>query len=567
MSGAGPRTLVVECGVECSVDGGVDGGYASWRAQALRALAAGWPPETVTWTERGSAASGGTEQLMLLGPGAAPVSGDDAPVPGDNAPVSGDNARAAGDNAPVSGDDAVPAARPDTTGAAPDVRVSKALAALLQDAARYRSPQRWAFLYRVLWRWCQGDRAVASAADEDGARLHAMAKAVRRAHHDMIAYVRFHRRGGDGMPEYLAWYEPEHDVLADAADHFARRMGGASWWIGTPQGAALWDGHALQFSGTPADALATADIAALRAGAAADDIEPLWLAYYRSIFNPARLNEAALEQHMPVRFWKGLPEGRLIPAMIADARNGARRVAQAGAVGTMKGKPVAVDAQDAQPLRPAPSSLDQCRRCELWRHATQAVPGHGPETARIMLVGEQPGDQEDLAGRAFVGPAGKVLDEAMRRAGVPPDSVYVTNAVKHFKWIPRGKRRLHKTPGQREVEACAHWLDEERARVRPAVIVTLGATALAAILGQKASLRDYLNRPVRLGDAWVVATWHPSYALRVDDAGKREDIVAAIGQAIAQGRELAAAPAPPARPPSPPSPTPPSPPPSAAERQ
>lgn len=518
MSGAGSAVLAVE------------GGYAGWRAQALRALAAGRPPETVTWVEHGSAADAGTEQLMLLDAPAAPA-------------------------APVPGDDAVPPAPSNTLGAAPQVRISRALAALLQEAAHYRSPQRWGFLYRVLWRWCQGDRAVASPADEDGARLHAMAKSVRRAHHDMIAYVRFHRRSGQGIPEYLAWYEPEHDVLADAADHFARRMGGSSWWIGTPQGAALWDGQALQLSDTPADAVvdavAGADVAALRSGAAADEIEPLWLAYYKSIFNPARLNEAALEQHMPVRFWKGLPEGRLIPAMIADARNGARRVAQAGAVGTMKGKPVAVDAQDAQPLRPPPSSLDQCRRCELWRHATQAVPGHGPETARIMLVGEQPGDQEDLAGRAFVGPAGKVLDEAMRRAGVPPDSVFVTNAVKHFKWIARGKRRLHKTPAQREVEACAHWLEEERARVRPAVIVTLGATALGAILGRKASLQDYLNAPVQLGGAWLVATWHPSYALRVDDPAKREDIVSAIGQAIARGRELVAA----ATPPSPPSPS------------
>ncbi|ESJ12526.1 DNA polymerase [Cupriavidus sp. HPC(L)] len=520
MSGASSPVLVV------------DGGYAGWRAQALRALAAGWPPEAVTWVERGSAACTGTEQLRLLDADAAPPSGDGEPS----------------------------AQRQDTAGAAPAIRVSKALAALLQQAARYRSPQRWAFLYRVLWRWCQGDRAVASPADEDGARLHAMAKSVRRAHHDMIAYVRFHRRSNGGSPEYLAWYEPEHDVLADAADHFARRMGGSSWWIGTPQGAALWDGHTLQLSETPASGVAGAvagiDVDALRAGASADDIEPLWLAYYRSIFNPARLNEAALEQHMPVRFWKGLPEGRLIPAMIADARNGARRVAQAGAVGTMRGKPVAVNPEDAQPLRPAPSSLDQCRRCELWRHATQAVPGHGPQTARIMLVGEQPGDQEDLAGRAFVGPAGKVLDEAMRRAGVPPDSLYVTNAVKHFKWIARGKRRLHKTPAQLEVEACAHWLDEERARVRPSVIVTLGATALGAMLGPEASLRDHLNAPVRLGDAWLVATWHPSYALRVDDAGKREDIVSAIAQAIAKGRELAAAAVTPPSPPSPPSPSP-----------
>lgn len=390
-------------------------------------------------------------------------------------------------------------------------------------------------LYRVLWRWWHGDRAVASAADEDGARLHVMAKSVRRAKHDMIAYVRFYRRDNAGMPEYLAWYEPEHDVLGHAAEHFARRMGTSSWWIGTPQGAALWDGHVLQVSGVPAD------VTAIRASVAADQIETLWLAYYRSIFNPARLNETALRRHMPVRFWKGLVEGPLIPAMIAEARNGARRVAQASAVGAMRGKQVAVDAQCAQPPRAVPSSLDECRRCELWRHATQAVPGYGPETARIMLVGEQPGDHEDLAGRAFVGPAGQVLDEALRRAGVSPDTVYLTNAVKHFKWIARGKRRVHRTPAQHEVHACTHWLEQELARVRPAVIVTLGATALGAILRRKVNIRNYLGVPVRLGDAWLVATWHPAYALRVDEAAAREEIVAVIGKAIACGKQLAAA--------------------------
>lgn len=495
MNGACPSTLLI------------DGGYASWRSQALRALAAGWPPEAVTWVERGSVTSVTTAQMPLDYPTAAPVVYDDR--------TQGSGAHS--DSASLR------------------VSVSSALASLLQDAALYRSPQRWALLYQILWRWWHGDRAVASAADEDGARLHAMARSVRRAKHDMIAYVRFHRRGGAGMPEYLAWYEPEHEVLAYAAEHFAHRMGTSSWWIGTPQGAALWDGATLQLSAVSGDA------ATIRTRAAVDEVESLWLAYYKSTFNPARLNETALHQHMPVRFWKHLPEGSLIPAMIADARSGARRVAQASAVRAMTGKQVAVDAQRAQPSRPIPSSLDECRRCELWRNATQAVPGHGPETARMMVIGEQPGDHEDLTGRAFVGPAGQVLDEALRRAGVPRDAVFLTNAVKHFKWIARGKRRLHKTPAQREVHACAHWLEQELARVRPAVIVTLGATALGAVLRRNVNLHDYLHAPVRLGDAWLIATWHPSYALRVDGAAAREAIVAAMGKAVACGRQLATA--------------------------
>src|SRR5690606_38278333 len=119
-----------------------------------------------------------------------------------------------------------------------------------------------------------------------------------------------------------------------------------------------------------------------------------------------------------------------------------------------------------------------CRRGELWRPATQAVPGPGRDAARVMLVGEQPGDHEDLAGQVFIGPAGQVLDEALTCAGVPRDALYLTNAVKHFKWVARGKRRIHKTPAQREIDACSHWLQEELERVRPEVIVALGATEI-----------------------------------------------------------------------------------------
>lgn len=472
----------------------VDGGYPQWRHLALQALSNEWPPESLNWVSHLPSAPA-AQQLSL-----------DTPAVTANSP-------------------ALPAqARP---------RISRDLAALLQDAALFRSAERWAFLYKVLWRWQQGDRSVASPADEDGARLSAMAKAVRRAKHDMIAYVRFRSRGPASTPEYLAWYEPEHDVLPYAAEHFAGRMGTSTWCIGTPQGAALWDGHALRLTDTPADT------AAWQADTRDDAIEPLWLTYYQSIFNPARLNTTALEQRMPVRFWKGLPEGELIPRMIADARNGAQRTGQASGVGVMTGKPIAVDARLAQPQRPAATSLDQCRRCELWRDATQAVPGSGPASARIVVIGEQPGDHEDLAGRPFIGPAGQVLDEALRRAGVARDSLYLTNAVKHFKWEPRGKRRLHKTPAQREVEACAHWLDEELARLQPAVIVTLGATALRAVLGKEAALKDHLGQPLQRGQQWLVATWHPSYALRSGDASAHDACVRDIAHALGRAASLA----------------------------
>jgi uracil-DNA glycosylase len=474
----------------------IDDSYAAWREAALGALASGIAPEQIDWRVDGCDARS-----------AAPALFDDhAPLP----PAS----------------------------AAAKVRISRDLAELLKDAALYRDTARWAFLYRVLWRWHGGDRSVASPADTDGARLYKMAKSVRRAKHDMIAYVRFRLRepGNDApapdLPEYIAWYEPEHDVLAWSAEHFARRMGRSTWLISTPDSAAWWNGSALRLerrTALPHD----------HGNPGADEAEALWLAYYRSTFNPARLNETALEQHMPVRFWKGLPEGRLIPSMISEAKSGARRIAQASGVGMLGGKSVPVDARDAQPLRQQPTTLDACRRCTLWQHATQAVEGIGPHDARIMLIGEQPGDQEDLAGKPFVGPAGRLLDVAIERAGLSRDRLYLTNAVKHFKWMLRGKRRLHKTAAQQEIDACGYWLERELERVKPAVVVTLGATALGALLHEKISLSDCIDRTLDVNGMQVIATWHPSYALRQQDDEARESVLAAIASALTRARELA----------------------------
>src|SRR5437763_12658516 len=172
---------------------------------------------------------------------------------------------------------------------------------------------------------------------------------------------------------------------------------------------------------------------------------------------------------------------------------------------------------------PLKARLGACRRCDLWANATQGVAGRGPGRARLMLVGEQPGDEEDLAGEPFVGPAGRLLAKALDEAAIDPARVYVTNAVKHFKWEPRGKRRIHKTPAQREVDACHAWLDEEIARVRPRVLVALGATALTAVLERKMAIRDARGQALdHPSGARVFATYHPSAALRAPTPELRE---------------------------------------------
>jgi DNA polymerase len=199
-----------------------------------------------------------------------------------------------------------------------------------------------------------------------------------------------------------------------------------------------------------------------------------------------------------------------------------------------RSEPLDLDARPPASLDAVAAGVDRCRRCDLWRHATQGVPGEGPAHARMLLVGEQPGDKEDLAGRPFVGPAGQVLDKALAEAGVPRAETFVTNAVKHFKHEPRGKRRIHKTPDAGEVAACRWWLDAERRLVRPAVVVAMGATATLAVFGRTRAIGRFRQQALQLQDqAKGVVTYHPSYLLRVPDAAAKAQAYAMFVEDLA----------------------------------
>jgi DNA polymerase len=191
--------------------------------------------------------------------------------------------------------------------------------------------------------------------------------------------------------------------------------------------------------------------------------------------------------------------------LFADARPGETEAARPGS------------------LAEARDMAASCTRCPLYRNATQTVFGEGADHAPIMLVGEQPGDQEDLQGRPFVGPAGKVLDRGLEDAGIDRKTVFVTNAVKHFKFEPRGKKRLHKRPNNDEVDVCRWWLDLERGFVRPKVVVALGATAIRGITGRSVSVTSLRGQAKPLDDgAMLVATVHPSFLLRMPDRDAAE---------------------------------------------
>jgi uracil-DNA glycosylase len=185
--------------------------------------------------------------------------------------------------------------------------------------------------------------------------------------------------------------------------------------------------------------------------------------------------------------------------------------------------PFDLDPPPLRSLRELAKAENECRRCPLYKGATQAVPGEGRSHARLMLVGEQPGDKEDLAGKPFVGPAGRILDRALVDAGIPRTEVFVTNAVKHFKHEMRGKRRLHKRPNADEIERCGVWLDVERAIVKPAAIIALGATAARSLFGRTVTIAKTRGRELHLADGTAAfVTIHPSWLLRIDDDAEKE---------------------------------------------
>ncbi len=402
---------------------------------------------------------------------------------------------------------------------------------LLESISCYRTEGRYELMYRLAWRALfENPRLLEDAADRDVRSATLMDAAVRRDVHKMHAFVRFREIENDqGAPTYFAWFEPEHDILRRGALFFAQRFPNMRWTIATPAGAAVWNLQTLQF-------VESAQAAERPAG---DDYESLWRTYYRNICNVARINPSAMQREMPQKYWKNLPEAAEIGALI---RSG---LSQGSAGQTQAAERDHMTKAVERALGRIPQSNSGpagCQRCDLWRHATQAVLGEGPFTARLMLVGEQPGDEEDLRGHPFVGPAGRILDQALIEAGLTRSALYITNAVKHFKWEPRGKRRLHKKPDVREINACHLWLDEEITATDATVIVALGATALRSLLGTARSVESARTQTLaHASGATIIATYHPSAILRAE--GERADLLrSALIDDLKRARELASRP-------------------------
>ena len=394
---------------------------------------------------------------------------------------------------------------PAPPGDAPPVRASRDFLDLAGRAALHRDPGRFDLLYRVLWRLQAVPRLMADRADPDVRAIDALARAVRRDMHKMRAFVRFRVVETGQGAHYVAWFEPMHHILRANAGFFVRRFAAMRWSILTPQGAVHWDGAALH-EGPPASRTDCP---------AGDPAEALWRTYYASIFNPARLKIDAMVKEMPRRYWKNLPEADLIPELIASAQ--AREAAMIALGGDNAGRPPAT-------LAALDEAVAACRRCAIGCNGTRAVPGKGPPDARLMIVGEQPGDHEEQAGHPFVGPAGHVLRQHADAIGLNLAVARLTNAVRHFKHVSQGKQRLHQTPTAREIDTCRWWLDAERALIRPRVIVALGASAARAILGRTIGVQQERGRLIALDDgARLVITSHPAHQLRLGEAARADE--------------------------------------------
>ena len=399
---------------------------------------------------------------------------------------------------------------------APSFPVPRGFVELAKDAVCHSDPQRFALLYELLLR-IKGDREILDdAADPLVRRASALAKAVRRDIHKMHAFVRFREIDG----RFVAFFEPEHHIVRRAASFFVNRFTNMRWSVLTPELSIHWDGERL-----------TEGPGATRAEApAGDPLEETWRTYYSSIFNPARLKVGAMLKEMPKKYWRNMPETSLVQPLIASARS--RELEMIDRSVAKQGLEDALEAERAiQPRSNLRTSWEElfkeargCTRCELYKFGTQTVFGEGPLDATIMFVGEQPGDQEDLAGRPFVGPAGAVFDAALEQAGIDRSQVYVTNAVKHFKFIQRGKRRIHNKPDGGEITACRWWIDNERALIKPPITVALGAMAGRSLFGKIVTISKLRGEPHELPDGsecWI--TVHPSSILRAPDEEARRE--------------------------------------------
>jgi uracil-DNA glycosylase len=411
---------------------------------------------------------------------------------------------------------------------APPVRLPRELAELAAIVVCHRNSDKYAQLYQSIWRVLRGEPHLLQVHSDPTVRsLEIKQKEIRRDLHKMHAFLRFRKLDGmsKGEERFIAWFEPGHYILEESAGFFVNRFRNMVWSILTPLGSIHWDKCDLRFG--PAGE---------RRDAHADDGYQLgWETYYRSTFNPARTNTRMMRTHMPKKYWRNMPETQAIADLVRSASSRVHRMIDQEAAQPRKRNP---DKAVAMLRQRGPQSLEELNAMidaaePMVLGGTRAVFGEGPVEAAIAFVGEQPGDIEDLERRPFVGPAGQLFDNALKQAGIDRRACYTTNAVKHFKFEQRGKKRIHKTPTTSEVKHYRWWLMKELELVRPGLIVALGASAALALTGRAISIGRERG-PAQFGMWPGFVTIHPSYLLRLgDDEARKTSFDALVADLLA----------------------------------
>ena len=355
-------------------------------------------------------------------------------------------------------------------------RVPREFMDLAISVSAFRDESTWSLLYRSLYRLVfEENRLLENPLDADVMELQARAKLVSRDIHKMKAFVRFKEVQSEEGTIYMAWHNPDHRIIRLAAPFFKDRFNGMKWIIMTNDETANWNGEELTFSeGVPKEK-----------APAFDDKEDLWKTYYKAIFNPARIKISAMKKELPVRHWKTLPETELITSLIQEAPDRLEEFYES--------QRKAPEVQYST-LAEMNAALAKCRACGICENATAPVTGLGPVNPKMMIIGEQPGNEEDLQGKPFIGPAGGVLNDALKRVGLDRTDMYLTNAVKGFKYLPKAHMRWHKGASISEITTCKSWLKKEIELVKPDTIVCLGRSAALSIVGKMVKIEDVRGR-------------------------------------------------------------------------
>ena len=369
----------------------------------------------------------------------------------------------------------------------------------------YRDDTTWDLMYRIAWRLLYEDRKLLQITiDPEVREFMARRHSVSRDIHKMHAFVRFREIKDENDSIFMAWHRPDHRILRLSIPFFKDRFNGMNWVIMTEDESVSWNKKELTFlPGVEKFELPP------------DEKEDLWKNYYSSIFNPARVKVNMMKKEMAVRYWDTMPETQLITSLLDDAENRVKKFEEANP----RMKPI----EWTKSLPEIKEAMKKCQSCGICALSHGPVAGVGPEDAKIAFIGEQPGDQEDLQQIPFIGPAGQELARAMERVQIKREEVYLSNAVKGFKWVKGSIDRKHRTADAKEISACRPWLQNELTIIKPKILVCLGRVAAQSVVGKLVKLEDvrgqFFSTP--LSEKTIVLP-HPASILRIQDPEEQE---------------------------------------------